>query len=255
MQLSSSGASAASRAISQLSGRRVSSKFQAVTSSPPPSVASVSSGAAEEHAAPSDRRAFLCSWKSRFLLLVLLIPLGIWLYAWKTFPSDQTPEGAYLRVVKAVSQHAPAQFFAYLEEPAQHACYTIRDYRKRSLEQAQGVFPAEELARLEEKWGALAQAPDGADVFALYAEEQGWLLQLRRDVSGISHVEQVGDRASVQTVRGTRYAFRRRPNGIWGMTAFTATLVDEAERAARDHTLLLKAVEDYQRSSAAQENH
>jgi len=42
----------------------------------------------------------------------------------------------------------------------------------------------------------------------------GWLQRLRRDLSGIEHVEVKGDRASVQTARGTRYPFRRRDNGI-----------------------------------------
>ena len=43
-------------------------------------------------------------------------------------------------------------------------------------------------------------------------------------MSGIAKVEIAGDRATVETARGTRYAFRRRENGIWGLTLFTAPL-------------------------------
>ncbi|HSC88622.1 MAG TPA: hypothetical protein VLC09_15170 [Polyangiaceae bacterium] len=163
------------------------------------------------------------------------------------FPSDHTPEGAYLRVAKAVGRDAPEEFFAYLEEPAQHACYSIRDYRKKSLELARASYPPAEFAKLEARWGKLAAAPDGADVFAWYAREEGWLVQLRRDLSGVGRVEQAGERGTVQTARGTRYSLRRRPNGIWGLTAFTPTLVDEAERAARDHSLVERASQDYSR--------
>ncbi len=165
------------------------------------------------------------------------------------FPSDHTPPGAYLRVAKAVSRDRPEEFFAYLEEPAQHACYTIRDYRKKALDVARPSFPAAEFEKLEERTGALAQAPDGADVFALYAREEGWLVQLRRDLSGVARVEIAGERATLQTVRGTRYSLRLRPNGIWGMTAFTPMLVEEAERAARDLSLVERAARDYARGA------
>ena len=43
-----------------------------------------------------------------------------------------------------------------------------------------------------------------------------------------------GERATIVTARGTRYAFRRRPNGMWGLTLFTAQLLALAERAARE---------------------
>lgn len=54
-----------------------------------------------------------------------------------------------------------------------------------------------------------------SDVFALYAEREHWLDRLRRDMSGIKKVEVAGERATVETVKGTRYPFRRRDNGIW----------------------------------------
>jgi hypothetical protein len=101
---------------------------------------------------------------------------------------------------------------------------------------------------------AEATAPDGADVFALYAQRLGFVDRLRRDLSGVAHVEIQGERATVQTARGTRYPFRRRPeNGIWGLTLFTAVLEAEAERAARDFALIDRAAGDYERSRAAGE--
>lgn len=182
-----------------------------------------------------------------FWITLALVALGLggYVYSWATFPSDKTPEGAYLRVVKAVNKGEPTLFFSYLEEPAQHACYTIRDFRKKSLERARATFPQPEFDKLDRKIGAFARAPDGADVFALVATEEGWLSQLRRDVSGMKKVEIAGERATIETTKGSRYAFRRRPNGIWGMTAFTPILTEEAERAARDHDLVEKSAADY----------
>jgi len=182
-----------------------------------------------------------------FVLAVLAVPLVGYAYSWLTFPSDKTPKGAYLRVAKAVNQADPAGFFAYTEEAAQHACYSIRDYRQRSLTLLSAAFPPKERADLQAKYGAFASAPDGADVFALLAREHGWLDQMRRDMSGVQRVEEAGPRATVQTVKGTRYAFRKRPGGIWGMTAFTPALVAEAEKAARDYKQLEKAAADYER--------
>jgi hypothetical protein len=64
-------------------------------------------------------------------------------------------------------------------------------------------------------------------------------------------VEITGERATVETARGTRYAFRRRENGIWGLTTFTAELMAEAEKAARDHEMVTKAARDYERARSA----
>jgi len=177
--------------------------------------------------------------------------IGLWLYGLLTFPRDTTPEGAYLRIVIAVNRGDPAAFFAYTENDAQHACYTIRDYRKKIVTAVRASYPEPERSEMLGKYRPYADAPDGADVFALYASQMGWLQRLRRDLSGIDHVELKGDRASVQTVRGTRYPFRRRPNGIWGITLFTAPLVTEAERAARDATIVEQAAHDYDRAKAA----
>lgn len=182
------------------------------------------------------------------LVSVAVLPLLWFIYAWATFPSDRTPEGAYLRVVKAVNEGKPAEFFAYIEEEAQHACFTIRNYRKEALELAKRSFPEEEYVALEVEYGQMAAAKDGAEVFAHYAKSEGWMAQLRRDLSGIHHVERSGKRATVQTIKGTRYAFRERPNGIYGLTAFTPALAEEAARAARDLELVKQAAADYQRS-------
>lgn len=191
--------------------------------------------------------------RRRIALYVLLGALGLLaariVYAYASFPSDKTPEGAYLRIAIAVNRGRAEDFFAYLETRAQHAAYTIRDYRKKSLKRVQAAYPEPERSRLSQAYAAEANAPDGADVFALYAERNGWIARLRRDLSGIKKVELAGDRATVETVHGTRYPFRRRDNGIWGLTLFTPTLDAEAQRAARDYQVIEKAAADYERAS------
>jgi hypothetical protein len=169
------------------------------------------------------------------------------------YPSDKTPEGAYLRIAKAVNQGRPRDFFAYVETEAQHAAYTIRDYRKQARDRVLTAYPEPERTELSRKYEALAAAPDGADVFTLYSEDRGFLTELRRDVSGIAKVDVSGERATVETVRGTRYAFRKRENGIWGLTLFTAVLVSEAEKAARDLSVIEKAASDYERARPKKE--
>lgn len=179
--------------------------------------------------------------------LLLLAPLCFYAYSWLRYPSDRTPEGAYLRVVRAVNEGKPERFFAYTEEAAQHACYTIRDYRQKALQVARDSYPKEELESLESDYEVFAAAPDGADVFSLMSHRNGWLSQLRADMSGIARVEKRGPRATIVTAKGTRYAFRIRPNGIWGMTAFTPALVEEAEKAARDFEQVEKVAADFAR--------
>jgi hypothetical protein len=182
---------------------------------------------------------------------VVLGGAGWFAWSWLTYPSDRTPEGAYLRVMSAVNRGKPEAFFAYLETAAQHACYTIRTYRKQARDRVAAAYPEPERERLLRAYAAEADAPDGADVFALHARQRGWLDRLRRDLSGIATVEIHGDRATVQTTRGTRYPFRRRENGIWGLTLFSATLVAEAEKAARDAAMIDKAAADYERVKKA----
>lgn len=183
------------------------------------------------------------------LVVVLLVGVPVvWGLVWGRFPSDRTPEGAYLRVAKAVNLGKPEEFFAYIETRAQHASYTIRNYRREARDLVQRSYPEPDRSRLLRELTPEADAEDGADLFAHLARRRGWLARLRRDVSGIAKVEIQGDRASVETVRGTRYPFRRRENGIWGLTSFTAELESEAERAARDRELIRRAAQDYDRA-------
>ncbi len=169
-------------------------------------------------------------------------------YAYATFPSDRSPEGAYLRVAIAVNRGRAEDFFAYTETRAQHAAFTIRDFRRKARERVLAAYPEPDRSRLAQEYAAEADAPDGADVFALYAKRYGWMARLRRDLSGIKKVEVSGDRATVETAHGTRYPLRRRENGIWGLTLFTPILDAEAERAARDYSVIDKAAADYQRA-------
>jgi hypothetical protein len=162
------------------------------------------------------------------------------------YPSDRTPEGAYLRIAKAVNQGRPRDVFPYVETAAQHAAYTIRDYRRDARARVLSAYPEPDRTRLASQYEAEAGMPDGSDLFALYADRRGWVGTLRRDLSGISKVDAEGERATVETARGTRYAFRRRENGIWGLTLFTAALVAEAEKAARDFAIIDKAAGDYE---------
>lgn len=180
--------------------------------------------------------------------IVTLLVIARTLYAYLSFPSDRTPEGAYMRVAVAVNRGEPKDFFAYTETRAQHACYTIRDYRRKARARVLAAYPEPERSRLAREYAEEAAAPDGADVFALYAQRHGWIKRLRQDLSGIRRVEIRGDRASVETHHGTRYPFRRRENGIWGLTSFTPLLDAEAERAARDYQLIERAAADYERA-------
>ncbi|WP_437754869.1 hypothetical protein [Sorangium sp. So ce1389] len=163
------------------------------------------------------------------------------------FPPDTTPEGAYLRIAYNIGVNDPRACFPYLEDRAQHAAYTIRDYRRKAFERIEASYPEPERTRLLDQYRAHAMAEDGADVWVDLAAKQGLIARLRRDLSGIGKVEVTGERATVETARGTRYPFRRRDNGIWGLTLFTADLVAEAERAARDWDVVEKAALDYER--------
>jgi hypothetical protein len=166
------------------------------------------------------------------------------------FPSDHTPAGAYMRICKAVADGDPKAMFAYLETDAQWASFTVRDARKKALERVRASYPADQRAAYEQAYGPLAAAPDGPDAFALLAAEHGWIARLKKDLSGVAHVEIDGPRASVVTARGTRYPFRVRDNGIWGLTIFTADIVAESERASRDLDVVTTAAGDYDRVRA-----
>jgi hypothetical protein len=182
--------------------------------------------------------------------IVALALGGSWL-GWRradaSFPPDTTPEGAYLRIAVSVTEGRTRDCFAYLEDQAQHAAYSIRDYRKAASARIAVAYPEPERSRLLAAYDGDAKAPDGADVWRAMAEQRGWVGRLRRDLSGIAKVETAGERATIETARGTRYGFRRRENGIWGLTTFTADMLAEAERAARDAEVVQKAAADYER--------
>lgn len=180
-------------------------------------------------------------------LLALSLGVGSWAVARRPFPPETRPEGAYTRIAYAVAERRPRDAFAYLETDAQWAAYTVRDMRRKACDRVRASYPPEERARLLDAWHVAGDAPDGADVFALMAVSRGWIGRLERDLSGVQHVEIAGERATVVTARGTRYPFRRRENGIWGLTIFTAELAAEAERAARDLDVVERTAADYDR--------
>lgn len=195
----------------------------------------------------TERPAITVRWKRFALLGAVLLLVAL---VWALYPTDKTPKGAYYRVVTAVNSGRLEAIFPYIETRAQHAAFTIRGYQKKSYDLVSATYPepvrTQELSRLE----ALARAEPGPGVFAVYANQYGWAAQLRRDLSGVSRVEVSGERATVQTAKGTRYPFRRRENGIWGLTLFTATLVSDAEKAARDFSVIEQAAKDYQRAAS-----
>lgn len=179
-------------------------------------------------------------------IVALVVVAGSVAIAKRPFPPDTTPEGAYDRIALALAEQRPRDAFAYLETEAQWACFTTRDLRKRASDRVRAAYPAAEQARLLDAWREEADVADGPDEFVLMAKRNAWIGRLQRDLSGVAHVEVQGERATVVTVRGTRYPFRRRDNGIWGLTIFTAQLQAEAERAARDMEMVDKAAADYE---------
>lgn len=170
----------------------------------------------------------------------------------RPYAPDRTPEGAYMRVARAVASDEPERCFAYLEQEAQWACYTIRDMRKKALARVSASYPEPQRSELALAYAPFAEAPDGSDVFALLYRARGWARRLRKDMSGVARVERdaKGERASVVTVQGTRWPFRRRDNGIWGITIFTAELLGEAEKVTRDLAVVEAAATDYDKLRA-----
>jgi hypothetical protein len=153
-----------------------------------------------------------------------------------------------MRVARSVSQDDPRGFFAYLETEAQWACFTIHDMRAKASQRIKASYPEPQRSSMLAQYKSAAEAADGSDVFALLYRERGWARRLRKDLSGVARVESEGDRASVVTVQGTRYPFRRRDNGIWGLTIFTAELLADAEKATRDLAVVSAAADDYDRA-------
>jgi len=185
--------------------------------------------------------------------LVALVPIlaavGFVVQNRTSFPKDTTPEGAYVRIVLAISEGRPRDCFAYLETQAQWASYTIRDYRGQAALRIAKAYPEPEKSSALATYRKQADAEDGADVWLSLGESRGFITRLRKDLSGIARIEVTGERATIETARGTRYAFRRRENGIWGLTMFTAELLAESEKAARDLEMVKRAADDYERAA------
>lgn len=168
----------------------------------------------------------------------------------RPFPSDQTPEGAYLRIAQAVAKDDPKALFAYLEDEAQWAAFTIRDMRRGARDRVLASYPEGQRAEVLAQHAKVAAAEDGSEAFAILFAQRGWARRLRKDLSGVARVETDGERASVVTVQGTRWPFRRRKNGIWGLTVFSAELLAESEKATRDRDVVNAAADDYDRARA-----
>ncbi len=182
------------------------------------------------------------------VLAIVLVAVGIGFATRRPFPSDKTPQGAYLRIALALDEDRVRDVFPYLETDAQWAAFTVRDARAKACALIRASYPDGQGDALLKAYGPLGGAPDGADTFALLAVQKGFVAQLRRDLSGVAKVDVEGERASVVTVRGTRYPFRRRDNGIWGLTQFSARLLAEAQRASRDLAVVTSAADDYDRA-------
>jgi hypothetical protein len=181
----------------------------------------------------------------------LALTIAFILLSRATFPKETVPEGAYARITVAITSGHPRDCFPYLETQAQWAAYTIRDYRSKAAARIARDYPDPDKSAMLATYRGEAEAADGADVWLALAESRGWIKRLRKDLSGVQRVEMSGERATIETARGTRYAFRRRDNGIWGLTTFTAELVAEAEKAARDFEMVQRAADDYERAAEA----
>ncbi len=164
----------------------------------------------------------------------------------RPFPSDHTPEGAWLRIALAIHKQRLEDAFAYLETEAQWASFSIGKSHAKALSLA-ASFPVDEQAAIRERYTRFGSHPDGPEVFAAFGKDHHFETRLKKDLSGVGHVEIDGERATVVTARGTRHPFRRRENGIWGLTIFTGELLAESRRAARDLEALEKSAADFAR--------
>ena len=185
---------------------------------------------------------------TKMVLAAALVLAAVVTFVLVRFPADTTPRGAYLRIAASIGKGEPQHAFAYLEEDAQVACHTIHAYAKKATATIRKSYPTKEQPRALANYADIAAQADPPAVWALLATKRRWLSRLRRDLSGVQRVEEVGDRASIITARGTRYPFRRRPNRIWGLTMFTAELQQHARKLARDWELIQKASADFGRA-------
>src|ERR1700677_4067399 len=79
----------------------------------------------------------------------------------RPFPSNTTPDGAYVRIGRAITDGHPRDAFAYLETEAQWAASSIRDLRSRASERVRASYPPGERAAVLAPWADEASAPDG----------------------------------------------------------------------------------------------
>ncbi len=187
--------------------------------------------------------------KPRSVIAIVVIALAASVAAfYRPFPAGDTPDGAYARIAKSIAEEHPRDVFAYLEQDAQDAAFSIHDMRKNACDAIEKNYPAgAERDALLATYKPDANV-DGPDEFLLLAARHGFLARLKKDLSGVMKVETAGERATVTTARGTRYSFRKRPNGVWGLTLFTAEMLADSERAARDLASVRAAADDYARA-------
>ena len=193
------------------------------------------------------------AWAAALALTVAFVAMVV--HLWSPFPSDRTAEGAYVRLARAVSEGQLETAFAYLEDDARDACYTVQRSRKEARDLVASSFPEPERSEYLARYRDDAEAGSGSAVFAREAERRGWTARLKKDLSGIARIEADGDRATVVTARGTRYTFRRQKDGGFGLTMFTAELVTDGNRAARDLDVVRKASLDYRRDRQLAPSH
>ena len=188
--------------------------------------------------------------RALFAVLIGAIVIGVVaIVFYKPFPPDKTPEGSYARIAKAIAEGRARDAFPYLEQDAQDAAFSIHDMRKTTCDLITQSYPAgAERDGLLASYRPEADAPDGPDVFLLLDKKHAFVARLRKDLSGVAKIETQGERATLTTAKGTRYTFRRRPNGVWGLTRFTAEMLEASERAARDLASVRAAAEDYARA-------
>ena len=179
-------------------------------------------------------------------LVIVAVAIGVLFH--QPFPPDHTPEGAYARIAKAVSEQRPGDIFPYLEQDAQDAAFSIRDMRRATCEAIEHGYPqGVERESLLAEYRPQADAASAIDELLVLDQQHHFLARVRKDLSGVAHVEVSGERATVVTAHGTRYSFRRRPNGVWGLTMFSAEMLADSERAARDLASVRAAAADYER--------
>jgi len=92
--------------------------------------------------------------------VVIGIPVGWSALAAVRFPSDRTPEGAYLRIVLALNKGNVRDAFPYLETEAQHALCTIHAYRRKALEIIRKSFREPERSQWENAYREQGDAKD-----------------------------------------------------------------------------------------------